>query len=1547
MIWLKPRSLSKKKLKILINKLNKEFSMINFRKLKIIMAFLLITASLTFSVNAVLAANPPTIISYQGRLADSDGNLLGGAGTAYYFKISFYTDPTAGVKVWPSTNPTAFTATVRHGLFNINIGDTDNGYPNALNYDFSANSKIYLQVEVSSDGVTYETMSPRQLIGSSAFAQLSGSVQGTGASTMGSLVISGNSTTTNATTTGASYLGTSVGLSGEYIRNWSDLAVYLPTVSGWGTSSDSINWTANWDLASSSVLTVSTTSISSILALPNLSITKSQVSDFGSPLYSFTESDPLYTAASSTLLRFGTTSDALTEGITNKFYTQAKVWTDVAASSTLTTLFTNAATAFGWGDHALVGYLTNTLFDTRLNATTSLPNLASLSGLSTIGSSTGITTILGQSVLTNASTTSFTASTNATLGYLASTFLSVDQTGRIIATTTPVNGISTSLTKGWTLVGNNAGIASATSSLFITEAGKVGIGNVNPSAKLAVNGGFGETVSMYESGTDIYGLGLQSGTLQIHVGSSGTKIALGKGTSASLAEWMTLLNGNVGIGLTNPSTALSVLGTASSTALQVNGNGTITGTLNVTGVTTLANASTTSFTASTNATLGYLASTFLSVDQTGLIIATTTPAGGIESDPLYTAASSTLLRFGTTSDALTEGITNKFYTQAKVWTDVAASSTLTTLFTNAATAFGWGDHANQNYLKSTAFDVSGAGLSISTTTTGVTYTWTNPGYITGYTEADPLYTAASSTLLRFGTTSDALTEGITNKFYTQAKVWTDVAASTTLTTLFNNAATAYSWGDHAGLYLANLLGGLNGIFGNTTTTNATTSNLAITNLADTYLSVNGLGQVIATTTPTGSGMTNDQFDTRLNATTSLLNLATLSGLSTIGSSTGQTTILGKIILTNASTSYLTIGTASYLTGLGSSFLAVNQNGQIIATTSPTGGGISTSLTKGWTLVGNNAGVASATSSLFISEAGNVGIGTAIPGYKLDVTGDTQTTGTGYLGTVSSGNYWKFFVAAGGTAPEADFFTGGARKAVLGYDPSQSRAIFYNDTLGAGVSLFNTGGIAIGSSINSLTGNAFIVDQANSKVYTTSGINVGIGLTNPSTALSVLGTASSTALQVNGNATTTSLAITGLGSTYLSVNALGQVIATTTPEGASQWITSGSNIYYNGGNVGIGSSSPSDMLDVTGPANAPAGIQVTTGGTSGWRGFIGINNVATGGRNYQFYSTNDGDGVFGGGKFVINDTTAGENTGARLVIDSTGNVLIGARMALANVSPDATTKYALTLPNNISTGYGRAYAWDTGSDSRIKSEQQPIQYGLKEILQLQPKTYIQHSSEFKDGKLVLTDKGVSTIGLIAQEVYGVIPEAVDKPDNENTSIWGLQYDKIIPVLVKAVQELAYRTTDIEARLDLAGIPKTASTTVANPYAPAQTPTSEAQVNVDTAQINTAVTIKGQITVDNGINIKDRKTGELYCYFIEDGVPKTMAGRCSEAPVVPPVVGGGGEEVATSTPVSDSTSTPVSEPAPTLPPTTEPVSPPLTSEPVAPPPATLPVEIPPTP
>ncbi|MFH1745238.1 MAG: tail fiber domain-containing protein, partial [bacterium] len=116
-------------------------------------------------------------------------------------------------------------------------------------------------------------------------------------------------------------------------------------------------------------------------------------------------------------------------------------------------------------------------------------------------------------------------------------------------------------------------------------------------------------------------------------------------------------------------------------------------------------------------------------------------------------------------------------------------------------------------------------------------------------------------------------------------------------------------------------------------------------------------------------------------------------------------------------------------------------------------------------------------------------------------------------------------------------------------------------------------------------------------------------------------------------------------------------------------------------------------------------------------------------------------------------------------------------------------FRLELENNSANlrGRARAYSWNTWSDSRVKKNQRDIEYGLEDLLLLKPKSYDHYSSEFINGELTLEDH-INTFGLIAQEVYDVIPEVVNKPDNDSENLWSLDYDRFTPVIIKSVQEL---------------------------------------------------------------------------------------------------------------------------------------------------------------
>lgn len=101
------------------------------------------------------------------------------------------------------------------------------------------------------------------------------------------------------------------------------------------------------------------------------------------------------------------------------------------------------------------------------------------------------------------------------------------------------------------------------------------------------------------------------------------------------------------------------------------------------------------------------------------------------------------------------------------------------------------------------------------------------------------------------------------------------------------------------------------------------------------------------------------------------------------------------------------------------------------------------------------------------------------------------------------------------------------------------------------------------------------------------------------------------------------------------------------------------------------------------------------------------------------------------------------------------------------------------------------SWTSTSDRRLKENIRDTQYGLDAILRLPVKEFNFITSKEKDKK----------IGFIAQEVYPIIPEIVQKGDDgayngsENTELskesnfipWGVDYAGLTPILVKSTQE----------------------------------------------------------------------------------------------------------------------------------------------------------------
>jgi len=106
-------------------------------------------------------------------------------------------------------------------------------------------------------------------------------------------------------------------------------------------------------------------------------------------------------------------------------------------------------------------------------------------------------------------------------------------------------------------------------------------------------------------------------------------------------------------------------------------------------------------------------------------------------------------------------------------------------------------------------------------------------------------------------------------------------------------------------------------------------------------------------------------------------------------------------------------------------------------------------------------------------------------------------------------------------------------------------------------------------------------------------------------------------------------------------------------------------------------------------------------------------------------------------------------------------------------------------------------WTGGSDERLKENVSTITGAdaVAKVKAMRPVNYSwKHDSE-----------SVNQLGFIAQEMLSVVPEVVDVPENETdpitkeTLMWGITYDRLIPVLTAALQEALTRVETLEAKV----------------------------------------------------------------------------------------------------------------------------------------------------
>jgi hypothetical protein len=317
-------------------------------------------------------------------------------------------------------------------------------------------------------------------------------------------------------------------------------------------------------------------------------------------------------------------------------------------------------------------------------------------------------------------------------------------------------------------------------------------------------------------------------------------------------------------------------------------------------------------------------------------------------------------------------------------------------------------------------------------------------------------------------------------------------------------------------------------------------------------------------------------------------------------------------------------------------------------------------------------------------------------------------------------------------------------------------VFGNTSSGNALSVQQLGAGNVASFSNASGGsNVFVMNNLG---------RVGVGTTNPTTVLQVLGTAAIGGQSYTGtpvlyvsNATTTSNASigfqTGGGSMFH---------ATAYYNGSASWMGLGGNgstaptqgivNITAGGNVGIGTASPAQQLDVYAAA--------------GGYGYIGNS----------------------GGSLFMNCAT-----GNSLIFGVNGV----SRVYMVSGSLTATTDNTMDLGGGTGQRWKAVYAVNgtiQTSDARYK-DSVPLEYGLNEVLQANTILY----SWKTQADLPDTDpeKNFKYFGVCADELVSIMPELCY---NENPDVAvQINYAELVPVCINAIKELSAQNKTLEERL----------------------------------------------------------------------------------------------------------------------------------------------------
>ena len=416
---------------------------------------------------------------------------------------------------------------------------------------------------------------------------------------------------------------------------------------------------------------------------------------------------------------------------------------------------------------------------------------------------------------------------------------------------------------------------------------------------------------------------------------------------------------------------------------------------------------------------------------------------------------------------------------------------------------------------------------------------------------------------------------------------------------------------------------------------------------------------------------------------------------------------------------------------------------------------------------------------------------------LDVTGDL-TVDTNTLHVDSANNR----VGIGTSSPDDTLEVNG----IINIKRSNELSVL--STTATGVANFEfgfnkSGGTARGmpndtAFINMRQGYPIVIaTQETERMRITDGGNVGIGTSSPNRMLSL----ENGDLQIHETGSSDPLLQFSVGNTQASPTQSFSLRIDNSDSDKFQLINGISGeiplTVDTSGNVGIGTSSPQRPLHVDG-VEGVARFTSTASGNNGFEVGIGTSSQAflwQSENSYMQFATNATERmrIDSFGRAILGTTGPIASSNAVLHINADG-ISSGAGSLISQTTLTSLV-YQVHFRNGnggvggISTN-GTSTAYATSSDHRLKENVTADWDATTRLKQLNPVRFN-----------FIADADTTVDGFLAHEVQSVVPEAITGTHNEvdadgNPVYQGIDQSKLVPLLVKTIQELEARITALE-------------------------------------------------------------------------------------------------------------------------------------------------------